>query len=1024
MALSNDLVSKFVKLATNDVKREKKETTVYGTVSKIENGQVYVKLDGAVNIAEGSNKGTWTELPITDTVEVSEGNRVIVMIKNHSAIITANLSTPSANKTTTKDIYNLASNADKKADNNANKLIEFGVALGEKVDTKELTAEIAAITELETERFNTHQAKIDELQAEDVKIYGRLEAAEGRIEELDTEYLTAEEADIKYAKIGELEGTYAKITDLDTTNANVGNLDADLAEINTLIFGSATGKVVQAEFANQVIAHIGTAQIKDAMIDSVSAAKLTALNLLAGTINSDNVNISSSDGRMQIADNTIQIKDANRVRVQIGKDAAGDYSINIYDANGNIMFSEGGITDKAIKSAIIRNDMVANDANIHASKLDIDSLFEEINSDGTNVIKSTKITVDEEGQTLDAAFKKMATTESVDNLSKTVSSQGTQIQANTEAISTKVWQQDINTAKNEMSTQYSTLEQDLNSFKTTVGNTYSTKEELASLEIGGRNLALLTDATYTVKDDIVKLNLSEYGKEVLTVGRSVTISFDVYSDEDTAMDFYIRGGSGAVSNMAVRTVPTTGRHCVSTLTMSDEDPRTVAFRCTTAVSGYVSTNVYVRNVKVELGNQETDWTLAPEDVDSRISTAETAINQNISDISLRATKTELNSALEEIDNVSNNLETNYYTRNETESKIKIANDSITSTVSATYATKAAVSDVNARIDNQRIGGRNLVLNSEGEVSFTNLVYSYNLSDYAATNGTNASFVVSFDMRTNEVGAGCDVYLRYIKDGSGTGIGITVIDDATDEYKRYTLAFNTGDIAPTMFAIRTTQYTTSDYHSGTATFYVKNVKAEFGTVATDWTPAPEDMATGDELETMQSSVDLAEERITTAETLIQQLSDSISMLVTDGNGESLMTQTEKGWTFSTDQIQGTVNTISENLNALTNEVGDVNSTVGILQQAVDDLGVLGEYIQITTYEDEPCIELGELDSDFKLRITNTRMMFTEGSVVLAYFTNQSFHSKKVVVEEELQQGGFVWKARANGNLGLVWKGGNS
>jgi len=96
----------------------------------------------------------------------------------------------------------------------------------------------------------------------------------------------------------------------------------------------------------------------------------------------------------------------------------------------------------------------------------------------------------------------------------------------------------------------------------------------------------------------------------------------------------------------------------------------------------------------------------------------------------------------------------------------------------------------------------------------------------------------------------------------------------------------------------------------------------------------------------------------------------------------------------------------------------------LQQAVDDLGILGEYIQITTYEDEPCIELGELDSDFKLRITNTRMMFTEGSVVLAYFTNQSFHSKKVVVEEELQQGGFVWKARANGNLGLIWKGGNS
>jgi hypothetical protein len=53
-----------------------------------------------------------------------------------------------------------------------------------------------------------------------------------------------------------------------------------------------------------------------------------------------------------------------------------------------------------------------------------------------------------------------------------------------------------------------------------------------------------------------------------------------------------------------------------------------------------------------------------------------------------------------------------------------------------------------------------------------------------------------------------------------------------------------------------------------------------------------------------------------------------------------------------------------------------------------------------------------------------MVFVEGSTVLAYFNNQSFHSKKIVVEEELQQGGFVWKVRSNGNLGLMWKGGNS
>ena len=172
---------------------------------------------------------------------------------------------------------------------------------------------------------------------------------------------------------------------------------------------------------------------------------------------------------------------------------------------------------------------------------------------------------------------------------------------------------------------------------------------------------------------------------------------------------------------------------------------------------------------------------------------------------------------------------------------------------------------------------------------------------------------------------------------------------------------------------------------------------------------------------QSTADETGSRVTAAETLLQLLADSISMLVTDGNGESLMTQTENGWTFSTGQIQNTIDTTSENLDALTNTVGNVSSTVGILQQAVDDLGILSEYVKITTYEDEPCIELGETDSDFKLLITNTRIMFMEGTGVPAYINNQSLYIKKAVVEEELQQGEFVWKARSNGNLGLIWKG---
>lgn len=199
------------------------------------------------------------------------------------------------------------------------------------------------------------------------------------------------------------------------------------------------------------------------------------------------------------------------------------------------------------------------------------------------------------------------------------------------------------------------------------------------------------------------------------------------------------------------------------------------------------------------------------------------------------------------------------------------------------------------------------------------------------------------------------------------------------------------------------------------------KIEFGNKPTDWTPAPEDMATADDLGVVENLAETANTKAENAESLIQQLSDSISMLVTDGNGTSLMTQTEDGWTFSTANIQTAINSTSENLNTLTHELGNTNNTVDVLKQAVDDLGAIAEYVKISTFEDEPCIELGEGDSDFKLLITNTRIMFMEGSSIVAHINNKSLHVKKAVIEEELQQGGFVWKVRANGNMGLVWKG---
>lgn len=167
-----------------------------------------------------------------------------------------------------------------------------------------------------------------------------------------------------------------------------------------------------------------------------------------------------------------------------------------------------------------------------------------------------------------------------------------------------------------------------------------------------------------------------------------------------------------------------------------------------------------------------------------------------------------------------------------------------------------------------------------------------------------------------------------------------------------------------------------------------------------------------------------DRISLAESAILQLNDSISMLVTDADGTSLMTQTSTGWQFNISSLQNSLNKASDNIDSLLNTTGDINETVNSLNQAVDDLGAKSEYINIGVYEDEPCIELGESDSIFKLLITNTKIMFQNGSEIPTHINTKGLVTENIQINNELSQGGFVWQIHGSGNLGLMWKGEDS
>ena len=310
-----------------------------------------------------------------------------------------------------------------------------------------------------------NKALINKLSVDEADIrYASIEtlkAVNADIDNVKTNKLDATYADIINANVESLKAVNADIANLKVDYEKVGILDASVADIKTLIFGSATGTTITTDFSNSVIAVLGEAQIKSAMIDSLDASKITALD-----INTTNVLVHSEDGKSQWKDNTIQISDSNRVRVQIGKDANSDYNMYIWDKSGNLMFDAIGLTDKGIQRQVIRDDMVKDNADIAASKLNIESLFNVINNDGSHTLNSTKVYVDSEQQTLDSVFKSIQTT-----VGGNSTLWGSAIKQSKDFIDQKLWWTDIRNGES-IESKFNTVTSTLDSFGVQIGDVY------------------------------------------------------------------------------------------------------------------------------------------------------------------------------------------------------------------------------------------------------------------------------------------------------------------------------------------------------------------------------------------------------------------------------------------------------------------------------------------------------------------------------------------------------------------------
>lgn len=200
-------------------------------------------------------------------------------------------------------------------------------------------------------------------------------------------------------------GNFKELTAANFTaaNAKIDVLDGNYANIKVLLSGGAGIGDLQNIHLTSQNAVIDSALIRSAVMQTVSVA-----DLLASTISTNKFLIASDDGGIRIQGATQQWSDEDgTIRMQAGRDANGDFTFSLLDKTGKgILIDATGVKPDAITDGLIVNKMVADNAGIAGSKLDIPSVVSAIN-DSSQTIKSSRIWFDEQNQSLNQTYSQL-----------------------------------------------------------------------------------------------------------------------------------------------------------------------------------------------------------------------------------------------------------------------------------------------------------------------------------------------------------------------------------------------------------------------------------------------------------------------------------------------------------------------------------------------------------------------------------------------------------------------------------------
>ena len=747
MSLDKKVIKDFV-AAVNKKEETKTPTILTGTVHR-EGGTVSVKIDGSESLT-----------PVSTVINVEDGERVTVIIENHKAMITGNLSSPAAR---TKEVEGLKEVVADKVNTAQLKAI--------KAEVGEISGDVANFKETTTEKLTAQDAKIKKIDG-DVASFKettteKFKANEASIEDLKTGKLSAKDADLKYANID--------FSNIGKTAMEYFYAQSGLIKDVTIGDATITGELVGVTISGGLIK--GNTIVAEKLVIKGSDGLYYKLNTDGMTVEKEQTDYNSLNGQVirakSITATKIDVEDLVAFGATIGgfkigqdsiysgvKESVGNTTRGIYmDNDGQFVFGDASqyvkfyrVSEGKYKLAIAVEDLFIGSKSVAESIEDVEKTADNAASVASsassaastanstaNAAKSTaegaSKTASDAKSTADSASQVASNASSVAGTAKTTADNASKAasEANSTASTAKTTADQAKSTADTATKNLTALTAQVKEAETTIkknkeeielrAKKTEVTEAIDNIDIGGRNLFLNTGVELSTADYM----LAGYkpAKDPLIEGKTYTVTICVTPAQGVEyISLYLSSGYRGQCQLFVdgtdkQIISTTFKAYYYTGREPDKDiSHANAHFYRFPNDGTVKTASTMHWIKIEEGNKPTDWTPAPEDYYTKTET----------DASIRVLSDKISQQVSATDKLGTRL-----------SKVEQDSKSWSVTLETANAAKSAADNASQTASSAKSAADNANKNASSAVSTAqNTVKSTTEQFYKSTSPTSLS----------------------------------------------------------------------------------------------------------------------------------------------------------------------------------------------------------------------------------------------------------------------------------------------